>query len=426
MDSNSLPIKIKVSGAKNAATRLLAASLIADEKSIFHNFPTELVDANHKKRFIQDIGGSVHFNNSEEIAEIDSAKIKDVILPSYYYPIRTTYLLVGGMLKKCGIARIPYPGGCNLGNRKHDLHIMVWQRLGAKVVEKEDYIEITATKLIGNDIDFPISTVGGTENALICGSIAEGTTIIKNAYISPEIENLIDYLKKTGVDIEVTGNSFIRIKGSKYHKGTCIRIIPDRIEAITWMIFAAISGIDINIEDVPFKDMEIPLIHLQEAGIDYFSNKTSVIINRNCIPRGIQPFELATGTHPGIISDMQPFFVLLGLKANGISRIYDYRYPERTNYLIELLKFVSGKGAIEWSAGKIKVNGIASLNSAEVNSTDLRGSMAVLMAALLVKEKKSPSVIHNIGMAMRGYNKLGEKLQSLGYKFELNNNSIII
>lgn len=416
---------IKISGAKNAATRLLAASLIADEKSTFFNFPTGLVDANHKKRFIEDVGGEVQFDDEKEIAEIDPAHLKDVQLSSYNYPIRTTYLLVGGLLKKCGVARIPYPGGCNLGNRKHDLHIMVWERLGAFVEEKQGYIEVRAQKLTGTEINFPISTIGGTENALICGAIAEGETIIKNAYISPEIENLIAYLRSTGVDIDVVGNSFIRVQGQRYHRGASLRVIPDRIEAITWMIFAAISGKPILVEDVPFRDMEIPLKHLQEAGIDFFSNQTSVLINERCIRHGIQPFELATGTHPGVISDMQPFYVLLGLKADGISRIYDYRYPERTAYLGELSKFVGSPGALEWSNGKIKVSGVANFYPAEVQSTDLRGSMAVLMASLLAQGER-PSIVHNIKMAMRGYNKLEEKLQLLGYHFETKESAMYV
>lgn len=414
---------IKLSGAKNAATRLLAASLIADERSILLNFPTQLVDANHKKRFMEDVGAELSFDDEQEVASIHAEQLQDVVLPSYNYPIRTTYLLVGGLLKKCGVARIPYPGGCNLGNRKHDLHIMVWERLGASVEEKADYIEVRAAKLKGNEINFPISTIGGTENALICGAVAEGTTIIKNAYISPEIHNLIAYLRATGVSIDVVGNSYIKVEGCRYHRGANIRIIPDRIEAITWIIFAALSGKSILVEDVPFADMQIPLTHLQEAGIDYFANQTSVLVNESCIRNGIQPFELATGTHPGVISDMQPFYVLLGLKADGISRIYDYRYPERTAYLEELSKFIDG--GLSWSHGRIETTGVARFHAAEANSTDLRGSMAVLIASLLATDEQ-PSRIDNIKMAMRGYNKLEEKLQILGYTFETKDSAMYV
>lgn len=415
--------KIRVSGAKNSATRLMAASLICDEKCTFYNFPTKLVDANHKKRFIENINGEISFNDDNETATISSSDIKDRLLDDYNYPIRTTYLLVPGLIKKTGVAKIPYPGGCKIGNRGYDLHVMVWQNMGASVVEKENHIEVKAKEMIGAEINFPITTIGGTETALICGSIAKGTTTIKNAYISPEVFDLIKFLRSIGVEIEVVGNSFIRVQGRNYHRGTSHKVLPDRIEAITWMIFAALSGTPMLIEDVPFDEMQIPLTHLQEAGIDYFSNRNSVMISDESIPNGIQPFELATGTHPGIISDMQPFYVLLGLKANGVSRIYDYRYPERVTYLEELSKFINGN--LEWEEGAVQATGVADFNPAEADSTDLRGSMAVLMAALLAGND-GKSKIHNIHMAMRGYNNLEEKLKTLGYSFHIEDNTITI
>ena len=415
--------KIKVSGAKNSATRLLAASMISDEKITLYNFPTQLVDANHKKRFIESVGGKVSFDDEKELAEIETSSLVDKVLVNYDFPIRTTYLLVPGLLKKTGVAKIPYPGGCKIGNRGYDLHVMVWEKMGAEVEEKPDYIEVTAKELKAAEIDFPITTIGGTETALICGAIAKGTTVIRNAYISPEVFDLIRFLRSMGVDIDVVGNSFIKVHGSNYHRGTSHKVISDRIEAITWMIFAAIAEKPMLIENVPFEDMEIPLTHLQEAGVDFFSNKNAVMISEESMPNGIQPFELATGTHPGIISDMQPFFVLLGLKANGISRIYDYRYPERINYLEELEKLTNG--GLEWKKGEIKTTGRTSFKPAHVNSTDLRGSMAVLMAAILAGNG-GKSKIDKIQMALRGYNKLEDKLVDLGYSLEMKNGSLII
>lgn len=415
--------KIRVSGAKNSATKLLAASTISDENVTLYNFPTQLVDAKHKRRFIESIGGSVTFDDERELADIDASSIVDTELKDYDYHFRTTYLLVPGMLKKTGKARIPYPGGCKIGSRGYDLHIMVWEKMGATVEEKPDYIEVTTNQLNATEIDFPISTIGGTETALICGSVANGTTVIRNAYISPEVFDLIRFLRSLGVDIDVVGNSFIKVLGSKYHRGTSHKVISDRIEAITWMIFAAISEKPMLIENVPFEDMEIPLTHLQEAGVDFFANKNGVMISEECMPNGIQPFELATGTHPGVISDMQPFYVLLGLKANGISRIYDYRYPERITYLEELSKLTDG--GLEWKEGEIETTGRTRFKPAIVNSTDLRGSMAVLMAALLAGNGGN-SQIDNIHMALRGYNKLDEKLRALGYSFEMKNGAMII
>lgn len=415
--------KIRVSGAKNSATRLMAASMISDENITLYNFPTKLVDANHKRRFIESVGGNIRFDDARELAEIETSSLTDTVLSDYDFPIRTTYLLVPGLLKKTGVAKIPYPGGCKIGSRGYDLHVMVWEKMGARVEEKPDYIEVTSSQLNATEIDFPITTIGGTETALICGSVAKGTTVIRNAYISPEVFDLIRFLRSMGVDIDVVGNSFIKVHGSVYHRGASHKVISDRIEAITWMIFAAIAEKPMLIENVPFDDMEIPLTHLQEAGIDFFANNNGVMISEECMPKGIQPFELATGTHPGIISDMQPFYVLLGLKANGISRIYDYRYPERITYLKELAKLI--EGGLDWKKGEIKTTGRTTFKAAHVNSTDLRGSMAVLLGALLAGNK-GESKVDNIHMALRGYNKLDEKLQSLGYSFKMKNGSMII
>ncbi|WPR77518.1 UDP-N-acetylglucosamine 1-carboxyvinyltransferase [Algoriphagus sp. NG3] len=405
--------KVRVSGAKNAATRVLAAALISDDQVTLNNFPTELVDANYKFDFIRKSGGKVEVDSDKETVVIDSSELKDRILDDYNFPIRTTYLLVAGLIKKGGQARIPYPGGCKIGNRGYDLHIMVWEKMGAVVEELDDYIQITAKGgFRPAAIDFPISTIGGTESALICASIADGVTTIKNAYISPEIECLIDFLKSLGVSIEVVGNSFVKVTGRKHLQGSIFEVMPDRIEALTWVVLGILTGGDILVEDVPFSAMEIPLIHLKEAGIDFYYNSKSIRVSPECLTNGvIQPFELATGTHPGIISDMQPFYTLLGLHADGISRVYDYRYPERIKYCGELDKMYSG--GLKWEKGSITTYGKKEITpkGAVVQSTDLRGSMALVMAGLVAEGE---TIVENVEMALRGYNKLESKLRDLG------------
>lgn len=405
---------IKISGAKNAATKLLAAALISDTPVTLNNFPTELVDVQYKASFIEDLGGEILMNSDKESIYIDSSNVENKTLNDYSYFFRTTYLLVPGLIKKSKSAKIPYPGGCKIGDRGYDLHIMIWEKLGATVVEKPDYIEVIAEKgfISGQTIDFPISTIGGTENALICASIIDGITFIRNAYISPEVQNLIDFLKSMGAEIDVVGNSYVKVKGKKSLEVSSFEVIPDRIEALTWIIYGVLSKGSFTIENVPFETMEIPLIHLKNAGIDLYRNSKNIYISPSCLENGvIQPFEIATGTHPGIISDMQPFYVLLALHANGISRIYDYRYPERVKYCHELSKIYNGM--LETEYGKIKVlgNQYITPKSSIVDSTDLRGSMAVVMAALLAEGE---SVVNDIEMALRGYNKLEDKLEKLG------------
>ena len=172
---------VNVSGAKNSATRLLAAACISDGEVILQNFPTQLVDAQHKIRFLQNIGAEIKVDDQAETLHIKSGSITSKELAEYDYPIRTTYLLAAAQIKRSGSAKIPYPGGCKIGSRGYDLHIMVWESLGCKVTEKPDFILIEGSHFVGGQIKFPISTVGGTENALICASMAKGKTEIINA-----------------------------------------------------------------------------------------------------------------------------------------------------------------------------------------------------------------------------------------------------
>src|SRR5690625_981424 len=412
--------EVRVSGAKNSATKLLAAALIADSPVRLNNFPTELVDAQYKMQFIRASGGQLDVNNRQESIVIDPRGLEDVCQEDYNYPIRTAYLLAAGLIKRSGRARIPYPGGCRIGNRDYDLHVMVWEQLGAEVKEKSQYIEVHAPRgFRAGRIEFPISTIGGTENALICASTISGETTIRNAYISPEVEDLITFLQSMGASMSVVGNSFIRVYGSDTLEGSIYRVMPDRIEALTWIVYGVLSAGQITVKEVPFSTMEIPLIHLYEAGVDLYRNSSSVVVSPDCLVNGtIQPFELACGTHPGVISDMQPFFVLLGLHADGISRIFDYRYPERLAYCNELIRFY-GSG-LEWEKGMITTRGPRMAQPAEVRSTDLRGSMAMLLGALLAPGK---SLVSDVDVAVSVYNKLVHKLSSLGIDIEMRRKS---
>lgn len=406
--------KIQISGAKNSALRILAAASMLEDQVILNNFPTELIDTLEKVKFLEVMGIKVSLNTFNNTCLINTNKVKEVTKKcDFNIQIRTTYLLAAPQLKYFGKALIPYPGGCKIGTRKYDLHIEVWKRFGCTVTEKENYILIEAHKgyLKPATINFPITTVGGTENALMCGSIVNETSIIDNAYITPEVFDLVQFLRLAGATIQIEGSSKIIITGNKNLKLSSYEIVHDRIEALTWMIYGAMSGGQVEIENIPFGIMKIPLNYLDYTGIDYFSNSNSVFINPTCIkPCGIQPFELAGGTYPGIVSDMMPFYVLLALKAGGRSKVFDYRYPERNIFCHELNKFCNN--SINYKSGEIIINGPVKFHAAKCNSTDLRGSMVLILAALIANE--GTSYINNPEMALRGYNKLFEKLNKLG------------
>lgn len=416
---------VRVSGAKNSATRLLAASLLSDDEVVLQNFPTRLVDVGHKVRFARSIGADVVVNNETEEVTINARGLESRLLSrdEFDLPIRTTYLLAAAQLVRGGVARVPYPGGCPIGpgdkgGRGYDLHIMVWNALGCVVEERDDHIEITAgSGLLGGEVNFPITTVGGTENALLCASVASGDSEIRNAYITPEVEDLIALLRRMGADITVHGTSHIVVKGAGGTLGGArMPVMADRIEALTWIVYAILSGGQLTIEGVPFDSMTVPLLHIEHAGIDLFRNSTSVHVTPAALTQGlVQPFELATGAHPGVISDMQSFYVLLGLAGAGTSRVYDYRYPDRIAFVNELAKLVKGDH-LEAERGKITVHGPAEFVPGVAGSTDLRGSMAAVIAALCAPGR---SVINDVHMALRGYNDLEGKLTRLGSRIQI-------
>ncbi|MGI6436459.1 MAG: UDP-N-acetylglucosamine 1-carboxyvinyltransferase [Sphaerochaeta sp.] len=410
--------KVVISGAKNSATCLLAAALISDEEVKLANFPCFLVDALHQIDFIRQSGGIIKLDTLNECLSIDSTQYRIRPLLNFDFPIRITYLLAAGMLKRSKIAKIPYPGGCRIGARGYDLHIMVWERFGADVKELGDCLQIQAPNgLKPGIIDFPFLTVGGTENALITASIIEGTTTIRNPYITPEINELILFLRSMGIIIVVYKNNEIKVTGKSFIKGASFSIMPDRIEALTWLVFSVISGGSVHIENVPFSSMEIPLLHLKHIGIDYLSNNDSILIlPKRISSNNLRPFEVACGTHPGIISDMQPLFTLLALGINGLSFVHDYRYPERVKYCEQLEKFYPN--CLRWNPGRIEIRGGITPQASDVESTDLRGSIVLGLAALLAEGE---STVEHFEMALRGYNNFQDKLAKLGINIDYEN-----
>lgn len=409
---DSVPLNgvVSVSGAKNSATRVLSAALLSDSVVKLRNFPLGLADVTAKIAFIKRMGAYLCPNPDIDELEVSGSDLSFNSIVDFNLPVRTTYLLACSTIVRHGEARVPYPAGCKIGTRGYDIHMMVWRALGCKVEECSEYIKVTG-RLVGGEIDFPLSTVGGTENALICSAVARGETRISNAYITPEVQDLISFLRAMGAVIKVEGGSHIVVSGVNGLLGPAtFTVMPDRIEALTWIVLGAICAGQLTIQNVPLDVMQVPLIHLREAGVDIYTNSSSVQVSSSCIGmHGVQSFEVATGSYPGIVSDMQPFYVILALFARGRSTIHDYRYPERIAYVNELAKFAVGKLSAEY--GKIIVYGPSRLSAANVNSTDLRGSMALIMAALCAEGE---SCVNGVDMALRGYNRLQEKLENLG------------
>ncbi len=396
--------KVKVSGAKNSSLRLLAASLLTEGDIELSNFPNGLLDVQVHLEMLEVLGKS--FSSDGDFVKITEDETKTTNhLKWEDRSIRNTLLILGALTARWGEGRVPLPGGCKLGERKYDLHVMLLENLGAEVWEEDDYLCAKVNgRLKGNEIILPMRSTGATENAIICASLAEGTTTLWNPHIRPEIMDLIDMLQKMGATIKVYGQKCIVIEGVEKLNGVKHSVIPDNMEALTWAIGAVITNGDVEIENFPFEHLEVPLVFLRESGMKFYRGENSLIV------RGGEsfPIEISTGPYPGINSDMQPLFAVYGAMSKGESKIIDLRFPGRYGYAEELAKMGMN---YKVEGEMLVINGGTPLKGATVNALDLRAGIALLLAGLTAEGE---TVIENSWQIQRGYENLTEKLKALG------------
>lgn len=391
--------KVTLSGAKNSALKLLAASLLTDEDIYIDNFPLGITDAQIHIQMLEKLG-KVCVPGKNTITISFGGPLKDA-LAWEGRSIRNTLLIFGALLTRFGKAKVPLPGGCTIGNRKYDLHQMLLEKLGARIWEEDCYLCGEAPNgLEGTDIFLPIRSTGATENSIIAGCLALGSTIVWNPHIRPEILDLIDFLRTMGAKIEVQGNESIRIQGVDKLKGTKHTVIPDNMEAMTYFIASVITGGDVEIDNFPFSNLEVPLIHLRESGAKFYRGENNIIV------RGGEcyPVEISTGPYPGINSDMQPLFAVYALCANGQSKITDLRFPERYGYVEELKNMGADMKAVN---NFLVINGGKKLQGANVTALDLRCGAALILAGLVAQGE---TIIGNFEQVMRGYENIVTKL----------------
>jgi len=394
--------QVEVSGAKNSALRLLAASLLTDEAVQILNSPNSLLDMQVHIAMLRVLGKTCI--EDKHSLKIEENKKIETDLVWNERSIRNTLLILGALVARFGEGRVPFPGGCQLGDRKYDLHVMLLEKMGAKVWEEENYLcAKTKGKLKGCEIKLPIRSTGATENAVICGSLAEGRTVVWNPHIRPEIFDLIDMLNEMGANIRVYGQKCIEIDGVDNLHGTKHRVIPDNVEAITWAIGSVITGGDIEILNFPFEHLEVPMIFLRESGMKYYRSKDSLIV-RGGTP---YPVEISTGPYPGINSDMQPLFAVYGACSKGESKIVDLRFPGRYAYAEELSR-MGMRYSIEGDL--LKIEGGEALKGTTVRAIDLRAGIALVLAGLVADGE---TIIEDSWQIDRGYENLDEKLNHL-------------
>jgi len=394
--------KVEVSGAKNAALRLLTASVLTSEPVELFRSPNGLLDMQVHIAMLNKMGKTCIEN--EGYLKIEENKKITSELVWEERSIRNSLLILGSLTTRFGEGRVPLPGGCKLGERKYDLHVMILEQMGAKVWEEEGYLCAKANgKLKGCDIHLPIRSTGATENAILCGTLAMGKTTVWNPHIRPEILDLIKMLRNMGAKIKVYGQKCIEIEGVEQLNGVKHTVVPDNMEAISWAIASVITNGDIEIINFPFEHLEVPLVFLRESGMKYYRGENSLIVRGGTS----YPVEISTGPYPGINSDMQPLFAVYGACSQGESKIVDLRFPGRYGYAEELAKM-----GMDYSVDGdlLKIHGGKPLHGATVKALDLRAGMALLLAGLVADGE---TLIEDAWQIERGYENLQEKLKQL-------------
>jgi UDP-N-acetylglucosamine 1-carboxyvinyltransferase len=393
---------VAVSGAKNSVLRLLAASLLTDSSITLSNYPAGLLDAQVHVDMLRALGKQCEVTGDRiRISENSGLRQR---LNWDGRSIRNTLLILGALLARTGSGAVPLPGGCKLGERKYDLHVQVFESMGARVWEEDGFLCAESKgRLKGADIHLRIRSTGATENAILCGCLADGTTRIWNPHIRPEIVDLTQTLNQMGAKIRVFGQEHIEITGVEGLGGIDKQVMSDNVEALTWLIGSVITGGDVEIQGFPFKDLEIPMIHLRESGARFFANEDSLIV------RGGKPYpiDISTGPYPGINSDMQPLFAVYGAVARGESRIVDLRFPGRYGYADELRKM----GVLSSTHDNLLViEGGKPLVGTTVRALDLRAGIALLLAGMVADGE---TLIEDAWQIGRGYDQLSAKLRDL-------------
>lgn len=398
--------EIKISGAKNAALPCMAASLLTDSLIELENIP-KVKDVETMIELLKYIGVEVNQNN-EGILQLICKEIKNPVAPyDLVKTMRASILVLGPLLARNGYAKVSLPGGCAIGARPVDLHLKGLEKLGADLKIEHGYIIAKANKLIGTEFTFDKITVTGTENILMAASLAEGETILYNCAKEPEIENLANLLTNLGVEIEGIGTDCLRIKGKQKLNSAKVKIIPDRIEAGTYAIAAAISNGNVIIKNCNPEHLTIPLIKLQEVGINIIHNKNEIIVKGT---NKLKSIDIETNPYPNFPTDLQAQYMALMTQADSVCFIKENIFENRFMHVGELIRM----GADIHINGSIaKVKGSTPLTGAYVMATDLRASACLVIAALAAKGE---TIIDRIYHLERGYTDLVNKLANLGVK----------
>ncbi|MGM7721835.1 UDP-N-acetylglucosamine 1-carboxyvinyltransferase [uncultured Metabacillus sp.] len=400
---------VKVEGAKNAVLPVIAASLLAsEEKSIINDVPT-LSDVYTINEVLRYLGADVHFENNQVI--VDASKELTTEAPfEYVRKMRASVLVMGALLARKGRARVALPGGCAIGSRPIDQHLKGFEAMGATIKVGNGFIEAEVKgRLKGAKIYLDFPSVGATENIIMAAALADGTTVIENCAKEPEIVDLANYINAMGGIIRGAGTGTIRIEGVAYLKGAQHTIIPDRIEAGTFMVAAAITGGNVLVQGAVPEHLTSLVAKMEEMGVTIIEEKDGL---RVIGPEKLKSVDIKTMPHPGFPTDMQSQMMALLLQANGTSMITETVFENRFMHVEEFRRM---NGDIKIEGRSVIINGPVGLQGAEVAATDLRAGAALILAGLCAEGHTRVTELKHLD---RGYVNFHTKLQALGADIE--------
>ena len=397
--------EIKISGSKNAALPIIAATVLNAGTTTLYNVP-DIQDVNTMFEILKKIGATIKRKNNKII--INTSKVHTYEIPDdLMRQMRSSVILAGALIGKYHKARFSCPGGCDIGSRPIDLHLKGFEKLGVEIKEEYGEIYCSAEKIIGTQIHLDFPSVGATENIILASCLGEGTTIITNAAREPEIEDMIKYLNKMGAKINGAGTDKVEIVGVRKLSEVSYNIMPDRIETGTYLVAGAITTGNIKLLNVNPTHIEPILNKLDEVNCKLNISKNEIEI---VAPKRVKAVDIKTMPYPGFPTDMQSIFGALLITAKGTSVITENIFESRYKYAQELIR-MGAKINVEGRTAIIK--GTKRIQGANVVATDLRGGASLVVAGLYAK---GITQVDNVHYILRGYEKMDEKLKKLGAK----------
>ncbi|MGE5565502.1 MAG: UDP-N-acetylglucosamine 1-carboxyvinyltransferase [Parcubacteria group bacterium] len=401
--------EIPISGAKNSAIKLMAASLLTDEPLRLTNMP-RLADTRFLGKLLQRLGTHVEEKGENGDAEtiLHTPEILSGFAPyDLVRQMRASFNVLGPLLARTGQAKVSLPGGCTIGARPVDLHLKALEALGAQIDLHEGYVYAQAPRgLKGSAIDFPFVSVGATEHAMLAAVLASGETVLSNAACEPEIEDLAECLNAMGAKVEGAGTPVIRIMGVDKLHGATHSVIPDRIETGTYAVAAAMAGGEVRLTKTRSDFIETLLVKIEEAGADVERTNDGVTIKRN--GARLKAVDIETDPYPGFATDLQAQFMALMTLAEGESVIRETIFENRFMHAPELARLGAD---ITVHGGEARVRGVDQLKGAQVMATDLRASVSLVIAGLAAQGE---TVVGRVYHLDRGFERLEEKLNACG------------